>query len=121
MKTYFHSLLIAAVALFSSVALVITMRLHGQILATLSGTSAIGIASDSTSEKILSFSKITGQKSIPRDALTVANLVQSAESALAESASMQPIYLDTTADLRKKAKKDLENIIAMIYNIDSTK
>lgn len=110
-----------AIALFSSVALVITMRLHGQILATLSGTSAIGIASDSTSEKILSFSKITGQKSIPRDALTVANLVQSAESALAESASMQPIYLDTTADLRKKAKKDLENIIAMIYNIDSTK
>lgn len=109
-----------AIALLSKATLVLTMRLHGQILATVAGTSAIGIPTDSADEKILSFSRIAGQLAVPRDTLTVANLVRTAELALDESHAMHAIYPNTVADLRKKAKKDLENITAMIYNIGST-
>jgi len=108
-----------AVALFSAASLVITMRLHAMILSTVALTPSIGIPTDTSDEKILSFARIAGQLAIRRDELSVAALVEKAERALSEKEKLHAFYIDTIADLRKKAKKDLENITAMIYNIDS--
>lgn len=108
-----------ATALFSNAILVITMRLHAMILSTTVAIPSIGIPTDSADEKIMSFAKLSGQKAITREKLSVAHLVDTAEGILSEKNAMQSFYADTVADLRKKAKKDLENITTMIYNIDS--
>ena len=51
--------------------------------------------------------------------VTVAELVEEMEAALEERTRLRPILLDSVAELRKKTRKDLENITAMIYNSDS--
>ncbi|MBQ8309573.1 MAG: glycosyltransferase [Clostridia bacterium] len=108
-----------ATALFTGAALVITMRLHAMILSTAASTPAIGIPADPADEKILSFANPAGQPAIRREDLSVAHLVEKAERVLTENSTLRPFFESCTSDLRKKAKKDLENITAMIYNINS--
>ena len=108
-----------APALFSASSLVVTFRLHALILATLAGTPAIGIPANAQDLKIPSFAKAAGQDMLTLEGLTAGALVERMEEALLSGVSRRPILLDSVAEMRKKAGKDLANIAQMIYNKDS--
>ena len=91
------------------------MRLHALIFATSVATPAIGIPINDD-PKIASFARLCGQECIPREELSVASLVAKCEQMYESKDSLRPILLDAAADLQKKAQKDLENIVTMIYN-----
>lgn len=105
-----------AAAFLSQAVLTVTMRLHALILATAVGTPAIGIPTDANDPKMASFARSVGQRVILPEDLTVAGLVEALEETMNERDALRPILNDAVADLRKKAKKDLENIVTMIYN-----
>ena len=105
-----------AVALFSAARLVLSMRLHGLILAALSGTPAVGVCTEPRDSKIPSFARSVGQEFLSLDALTVGNLVECMETSMAKSRANRPILADSVAQMRKKARKDLANILFMLYN-----
>ena len=105
-----------AAALIKKAQAVITMRLHGMVLATATGTPAVGVVCDPKEKKITAFANQSGQIVLPLDTLSVAAVVESVEQALRERAALRPIFTDAVADLRKKARKDLANISAIVYN-----
>ena len=105
-----------AVALFSVSQLVLSMRLHAMIFAAMSGTPAVGIPADPRDQKLPSFAKKAGQDHLSFDAITVGNLVERMESALSQANTNRRILADSVSEMRKKARKDLANILWMIYN-----
>ncbi len=107
-----------AVSLFSVSALVLSMRLHALIFAAMAGSPGIGIPADTRDQKIPSFCNQVGFDWISPEELTVGNLVAHLESLLATGSSLRPIFSDSVAEMRKKARKDLANILGMIYNRD---
>ena len=88
----------------------------GWILATVVGTPAVGIPADAKDTKIPAFARAVGQEFLAREELTVGNLVDRMEAALAKSEANRPILFDSVTEMRKKARKDLANILWMIYN-----
>ena len=105
-----------AIAILRAASLTLTMRLHGMVLATVAHTPAIAISPDSGDEKSTSFALLSAQEAIRPEELSVAHLVQRAEQTLQNRHNLIPLLKDALQDLRKKAKKDLENIVTMIYN-----
>ncbi|MBQ9784478.1 MAG: glycosyltransferase [Clostridia bacterium] len=105
-----------ATAILSRAQCVLTMRLHAMILATAVGTPALGVCTDPRDEKIPAFARESAQYAIVRSELSVGALVEQTEDLLSHRDAMRPVLQDAAADLRKKAKKDLENILAMLYN-----
>ena len=106
-----------ATALLSVCEVGISMRLHALILATSVATPVIGISANAEDNKIAAFAKSAGQDFIAPEHLTVAELVEKCELAIAERGSRRPILADCADRMRKKAQKDLANIMEMIYNI----
>lgn len=105
------------IAVLRNAALLLTMRLHALIFATSVATPAIGIPVNDD-PKIASFARLCGQECIPREELSVASLVAKCEQMYESKDSLRPILLDAAADLQKKAQKDLENIVTIVYNIN---
>ena len=105
-----------AIALLSKASFCITMRLHGMVLSSLVGIPCIGLPANEEDHKIASFAKLCSQTVLLPDEWNVPTLQDAAERALATSAKTTPLIIDSVADLRKKAKKDLENILSMVYN-----
>ena len=105
-----------ALALLSVSRLTLTMRLHGAILSTVAHTPAISVVPNPYDEKMISFSLLSAQEVIRAEELSVALLVERAEKTLENRNALLPLLTDALQDLRKKAKKDLENIVTMIYN-----
>ena len=105
-----------ASALLSVCEVLISMRLHAMILACAVGTPSVGIPADPRDEKIASFAKASGAEHIPQHQLTAPLLVELVEKILADPGASQRVLLDSAVEMRKKAAKDLENIVEMIYN-----
>lgn len=105
-----------AIAILSAARLTLTMRLHALVLATVALTPAIALSPDPKDEKTVSFARLSAQEVIRPEELSVAHLVERAEYTLQNRHTLIPLLADALQDLRKKAKKDLENIVTMIYN-----
>ena len=105
-----------AVSILSRADALIAMRLHALILSTVAGTPAIGIPTDSRDDKISAFADSVGQEVILPEELGVGNLVAKTEQLIASRDSLRPILSDSVTEMRKKARKDLANILEMIYN-----
>ncbi len=104
-----------AMAVLSSAKLVVSMRLHAVILATAVGTPAIGIPADSRDNKIAAFCKSCGQICIPGHALQANGLAEQMENLL-DTEFLRSEILHSAAEQRKKAQKDLANILSILYN-----
>ena len=94
----------------------ISMRLHALIFAASVGTASVGISADARDGKIPSFAKAVGADLLMPMELGVTELVTRTEEAILHSAQNRPILLDSVSQMRKKARKDLANIVEMIYN-----
>ena len=108
-----------ALALFGMCDLVLCMRLHALILASAAGCPAIGLPTNATDRKIPAFALSAGQELLLPTELTVANLVERMEDCLTNATARRARLPDSVAEMRKKAGKDLANILQMIYNKDN--
>jgi polysaccharide pyruvyl transferase WcaK-like protein len=104
-------------ALVAGASAVLSMRLHALVLASLHATPAIGIVTDPDDSKILSFTKGVGQDAILYPKPSVAELVAFAEFHLWGEGAQNPRLLTAAVEeMQKKARKDLANIVGMLYN-----
>ena len=102
-------------AILQDAEILISMRLHGMILATTATLPSIGIPT-SNDPKIPSFSRLAAQEYILPENLTVAALVEICQHISLHKETMRPLIADACRDLQKNAQKDLANIFAMVYN-----
>ena len=102
-------------ALLRNASFLVSMRLHGLILATTVSLPAVGISS-ADDPKIPSFARVAAQEYLTPQDLSVAALVEICDDLLAHGASLRPLIADACCDLQKNAKKDLANIASMVYN-----
>ena len=93
----------------------VSMRLHGLILATTLALPAVGI-STADDPKIPSFSRIAAQDFLTPNDLTVASLVAMCQKICSNRDTLRPLIADACRDLQKNAQKDLANIARMVYN-----
>ena len=93
----------------------VSMRLHGLILATTVSLPSVGIPT-ANDEKIPSFARLAAQESIPPEKLSVPFLAEIFQKLLYKGDALCPLIADACRDLQKNAQKDLANIVAMVYN-----
>lgn len=104
-------------AILRGAAFLISMRLHGLILATTVSLPAVGIPTASD-QKIPSFCRLAAQECLLPEELTVAALVEICQSFCTKGESRRPLIAAAFCDLQKNAQKDLANIALMVYNRD---
>ena len=102
-------------ALLRNAQFLISMRLHGLILATTVSVPSVGIPT-ADDQKIPSFSLLAAQEYLSPECLSVASLVEICRSFCTRGNALRPLIADACRDLQKNAKKDLANIVAMVYN-----
>ena len=105
-----------AAAVLAGARFSVTMRLHAMILSSAVGVPSLGICTNAHDPKIPAFAAQCAQQALPRSNLSVGSLVDRMEKLLQSRDALRPVLLSAVADLRKKAKKDLENILALLYN-----
>ena len=93
----------------------ISMRLHGLILATTVALPSVGIPT-ANDEKIPSFARLAAQEYVSPERLSVPFLVDFFRSFFNKGDALRPLIADACGDLQKNAKKDLANIATMVYN-----
>ena len=97
---------------------VLSMRLHPLILAAASATPALGLSIDPTDSKMVAFCRLSSQPMLAYEAPSVGEITDFLENELhADPAKAKQLLGASVTDLQKKALRDLENIVEMIYNI----
>ncbi len=107
-------------ALLRASEVAISLRLHGMILASTVGTPTLGISVDEREQKLSSFAKRTCLPILSQNELTVAATVEALETLVTSAPQMRVLIRESLAEQRKNARKDLENILQMLYNKDRT-
>ncbi len=101
---------------------VISMRLHALVLASGVSVPSLGLSTDANEEKLVAFSRLVGGEALLSSSASVGELIDAAESLFfSDSAQNRAILRSSVADLRKKARKDLANILQMLYNKEDSK
>jgi hypothetical protein len=102
-------------AILRNARFLISMRLQGMILATTVSLLSVCIPS-SNDQKIRSFARVSAQEYIFPENLSAPALVEICQNFCTRGDALRPLIADACCDLQKKAKKDLANIAAMVYN-----
>ena len=95
---------------------VLSMRLHGLILATAAGTPALGIASDPQDSKLAAYAAAAHCELLVRDACNGACATQAIEALLATDPHRRAQTARAVDEMRKKAQIDLANTLQIVYN-----
>ena len=93
----------------------VSMRLHGLILATTVALPSLGIPS-ANDPKIPSFARIAAQEYLLPEKISLPLLMEIFQNLYTRGNAMRPLIADACRDLQKNAQKDLANIAAMVYN-----
>lgn len=104
-------------ALLSTAEAAVTMRLHGMILASSVALPTLGVSPDPRDKKLSSFAREVGQECLDAERLTVGEMVEAIGLCLDSRASRAPILRDAVQEMQKKSRKDIANILEMIYNM----
>ncbi len=102
-------------AILRNAEILVSMRLHGLILATTVALPSVGIPT-ADDQKIPSFCRLAAQEYIVPDSLSVASLLSVCRETYARRDAHRPLIADACRDLQKNAQKDLANIARMVYN-----
>ena len=102
-------------AVLRNAELLLSMRLHGLILATTVSLPSVGIPT-ADDQKIPSFCRLAAQDYLDANALSVAAVVEMCQKIYTNKEALRPLIADAYCDLQKNAQKDLENIVRMVYN-----
>ncbi len=102
-------------AILRNAQFLISMRLHGMILATAVSLPSVGIPT-ADDRKIPSFARLAAQECLTPESLSLTSLVDICHGFCSRGNALRPVIADACRDLQKKAQKDLANIAAMVYN-----
>ena len=102
-------------AVLRNAELLLSMRLHGLILATTVSLPSVGIPT-ADDQKIPSFCRLAAQDYLDANALSVAAVVEICQKIYTNKEALRPLIADAYCDLQKNAQKDLENIVRIVYN-----
>jgi len=105
-----------ALALLSSCRAVLSMRLHGMLLAARVGTPSFGISSDACDEKIPAFAEQTNQPWLPLATLSKERATQALETLLSSADAVRPHLQSLADEMQKNAQKDLAKLLQIVYN-----
>ena len=104
-------------AIFRNARFLVSMRLHALIFATTVSLPAVGIPT-ADDKKIPSFARLAAQEYLLPEKLFAPTLVEICRELCNRREALRPLIADAYHDLQKNAKKDLANIVAMVYNRD---
>jgi polysaccharide pyruvyl transferase WcaK-like protein len=105
-----------ALAWFASCRAVLSMRLHGMVLAARCATPSLGICTDPEDPKIFAFGKQSGLCVLPPSSDS-AQTVKAALHDLIEAEAFHRKRLQALSiEMRKNAKKDLAKLLQIVYN-----
>ena len=102
-------------ALLKTAQLLVSMRLHGLILATTVSLPSVGIPTEDD-PKIPSFCRLSAQEFLAPETLSAVTLVDTCQRIYQTKDTLRPLIAGVYRDLQKNAQKDLANIAAMVYN-----
>ena len=102
-------------AILRNAQFLVSMRLHGLILATTVSLPSVGIPT-ANDQKIPSFARLAAQEYLVPEKLSAPALVEICQDFCTRGDALRPLIADACRDLQKNAKKDLANIAAMVYN-----
>lgn len=102
-------------AVFRNAEFLVSMRLHGLILATTVSLPSVGIPT-ANDQKIPSFARLAAQEYLTPEKLSAPALVEICRDFCIHGDTLRPLIADACRDLQKNAQKDLANIAAMVYN-----
>ena len=102
-------------AILRNAEFLVSMRLHGLILATTVSLPSVGIPT-ANDAKIPSFARLAAQEYLAPEKLTVPSVVEICQRFCSRGEALRPLIADACCDLQKNAQKDLANIAAMVYN-----
>ena len=102
-------------AILRNAEFLISMRLHGLILATTVSLPSVGIPTASD-EKIPSFARLAAQEYLLPENVSLPALMEIFQNLCTRGGALRPLIADACRDLQKNAQKDLANIVAMVYN-----
>ena len=105
-------------ALLSVSLVALTMRLHAMILAGTVALPVLSVAPNPHDRKIAAFARASGQEYIDAERLSVGEIVEALELCIESRQTRAPILRDAILEMRKKTRKDIANILEMIYNMD---
>jgi polysaccharide pyruvyl transferase WcaK-like protein len=94
----------------------VTMRLHAMILAARGGTPALGIPGDPRDGKIAAFARQVGYPVCLPEEDSVTELARAIVNLMTSPPHTSPFLADSLGEQRKKAWKDLANVLGMLYN-----
>lgn len=95
---------------------VVTMRLHAMILCARVGVAVLGIPGDPRDTKIAAFAREVGYPTCLPEEDSVTELARALTRLVTLPPPAPAVLADSLADQRKKAWKDLANILGMLYN-----
>ena len=105
-----------ALAWFASCRAVLSMRLHGMLLAARAATPSLGICTDGSDQKMVAFGAQSGQPVFDLSSLSETEAA-SALGALITAAEDRRLRLQALAsEMQKNAKKDLAKLLQIVYN-----
>lgn len=94
----------------------VTMRLHAMILCARAGVSVLGVPGDPRDTKIAAFAREVGYPTCLPEEDSVTELARALTDLVTSPPPSPAVLADSLADQRKKAWKDLANILGMLYN-----
>lgn len=102
-----------AVAILSCASLAVVMRLHAMILSTVAGIPALGVPAEG---KLGIFARTLGQSALSGEGLSAPVVCDALMKEWLAREHSRPRLLATAEEQRKKAVKDLEKLVDLIYN-----
>ncbi|MBQ9806022.1 MAG: glycosyltransferase [Clostridia bacterium] len=106
----------AALAWLSSCQAVLSMRLHGMLLAARVGTPALGVCTDSHDEKMPAFARASCLPCLPLSSLSEKAVTNSLTDLILAADTIRPRLLSLAREMQKNAQKDLAKLLQIVYN-----
>ncbi len=105
-----------ALAWFASCHAVLSMRLHGMLLATRVATPSLGVCTDAQDEKIPAFAESASLPCLPLSALSEKAVADALTKLILSADSLRPRLHSLADELQKNAQKDLAKLLQIVYN-----
>ena len=106
----------AALAWFASCHAVLSMRLHGMLLATRVATPSLGGCTDAQDEKMPAFAESAKLPCLPLSALSQKTISDALTELILSVDSLRPRLRSLADELQKNAQKDLAKLLQIVYN-----
>lgn len=105
-----------ALAWFGSATAVLSMRLHGMLLAARCATPSLGLCADSADPKMFAFGMQSGQHVLPMPPRSAQEIKTALVNLIEQRETHSSRLHSLSVEMGKNAKKDLAKLLQIVYN-----